>query len=89
MSQDALGGSAVLTICCPGERARLSHSRQEGLRGPRSRRRDEQRAREWPDEAGRATGARLSGGPRSHTASGLFSVDKELQKKGKAEPGER
>lgn len=41
------------------------------------------------DEAGREAGVHLSNGPKSHTVSGLLSVDKELQKKGKAESGER
>lgn len=41
------------------------------------------------DEAGRAAGARLSGGPRNHTTSGPFSMDKQLQMKGKAVSLER
>lgn len=36
VSQDALEGSAVLTIRYPGEQAGPSHFRQEGLCGQRS-----------------------------------------------------
>lgn len=47
--QDALEASAVVTVRHPGEQAGPGHFRPEGLRGQRSRRRDEQRAGGRPE----------------------------------------